>query len=46
MTLVGTGMDGNAFRAKLLTVQSELDHIRHMPPTRIAQGGHLVDVYT
>ena len=46
MTFVRTGMHRYTIRAKVLAILCNLQHIRHISTPRVAQRGHLIDVYT
>ena len=45
VALVGTGMDGDAFRAEALAVEGGFRHVGHVAAAGVAQGGYLVDIY-
>ena len=45
VALVGTGMDGDPFRAEALAVEGCPGHIGHVAAARVAQGGDLVYIY-
>ena len=44
MALVGTRMDGYALCAEVFAVFCEADHVGHIFPACVAQGGYLIDV--
>ena len=45
VTLVGTGMDGDAVSPEFLDIDGCLHHIGHIATARVAYRGNLVDVY-